>query len=817
MINKKNIIIAAVLAGLMTSIPTAEANSSNNLLKMDVNRASVSNSIDVTFYTTGETQNTVVTRKSPNRYVVLLPNISGSSSIVPSLGGVKDLITDIQVKNVDDGIGGYTKVTFGTTKPVNIRTYMKKTAPLTQAQKDYKNLIAQNNKPVATHTKAETPHTTTVPKVQPTASKPAATAKSATTAKSAVATKPQAAKPQTTVKPQAATKPAQTTKTVQAKPQVKPVQSAEKKINNTVAKSNNASKVSLVAFNPPKAKNVTPIETKKVVQPKQVQQPKSTVEQHKVHHSANVAEDNYVPKMKFDANGKRQIDLEPRVNHKIVEEAPVQKVKSNSIFDIPQDSKANTQKPEEKVQKTTPVTTTKTQTTKTEKSHHLPMWLVVLGSGAIALVVVFLVFDAVSHASEKDSDRLKSFFNISSKNQVRRRKREYQEIIDNEELNWQEKYKLYTEKDKEHSSKEKSENISYVTDMSATKKAVITPENTTTAAFTSDRRDLRNTKLTDSLNVKVDKMQKNAIQDEKLSESVSTKDFKVIADSIKKIPNNNEETLKENLRSKISQMEHAFNQTTSLIEPPEEISHDVQSEDNAIMKHFSDIKLKSFAKGLTLKETHRTLADENKKVSKDKNYKESRFVKLKNSPLSMSRRKAVNGVSNFMPSLNKILMNNGEMKMDNQNYELSSLDEYLTLLDSEEEKRVQPTVASVLSQVRPSEAMSRSGITNPISRAYNPMNKQNENSSARYMNGLIVKSGYNIDSEKGFYLVNLDGVSAIVGRVKDDIFILKKFDHVVDKQLQVRQDYGSVYIVKVGGYKCLVDVAKDKMGTLIEI
>lgn len=816
MINKKNIIIAAVLAGLMTSIPTAEANSSNNLLKMDVNRSSVSNSVDVTFYTTGESQNTVVTRKAPNRYVVLLPNISGSSSIVPSLGGVKDLITDVQVKNVDDGIGGYTKITFGTTKPVNIRTYMKKTAPLTQAQKDYKNLIAQNNKPVATHAKAENLHTTTASKVQPTTSKPVTPAKPTTATKSQVVTKPQAAKPQSTVKPQATVKPTQTTKTVQAKSQSKPVQSAEKKVNNTVAKNNNTSKVSLVAFNPPKAKNVTPIETKKVTQPKQVQQPKSTVEQPKVHHSTNVTEDNYVPKMKFDANGKRQIDLEPRVNHKIVEETPTPKVKSNSIFDIPQDSKANTQKPEEKVQKTTPVAPV-TNTSKPEKSHHFPMWLVVLGSSALAMVVVFLVFDAVSHASEKDSDRLKSFFNISSKNQARRRKREYQDIIDNEELNWQEKYKLYTEKDKEHSSVDKSENISYVTDMSATKKAVITPENTTTVSFTSDRRNLRNSKLADSLNAKVDEMQKNAIQDEKLSESVSTKDFKVIADSIKNIPNNHEETLKENLRSKISQMEHAFNQTTSLVEPPEEVSHDVQSEDNAIMKHFSDIKLKSFAKGLTLKETHRTLADENKKVSKDKNYKESRFVKLKNSPLSMSRRKAVNGVSNIMPSLNKILMNNGEMKMDNQNYELSSLDEYLTLLDSEEEKRVQPTVASVLSQVRPSEAMSRSGITNPISRASNPMNKQNENSSARYMNGLIVKSGYNIDSEKGFYLVNLDGVSAIVGRIKDDIFILKKFDHVVDKQLQVRQDYGSVYIVKVGGYKCLVDVAKDKMGTLIEI
>lgn len=220
-----------------------------------------------------------------------------------------------------------------------------------------------------------------------------------------------------------------------------------------------------------------------------------------------MTEDNYIPKMKFDANGKRQIDLEPRVNHKIVEETSTPKVKSNSIFDIPQDSKTNTQKSKEKVQKTTSVAPV-TKASKTEKSHHFPVWLVVLGSGALAMVVVFLVFDAVSHASEKDSNRLKSFFNISSKNQARRRKREYQDIIDNEELNWQEKYKLYTEKDKEHSSTDKSESISYVTDMSATKKAVVTPENTTTASFTSDRRNLRNSKLADSLNSRVDEMQK---------------------------------------------------------------------------------------------------------------------------------------------------------------------------------------------------------------------------------------------------------------------------------------------------------------------
>ena len=77
---------------------------------------------------------------------MLLPNIAGSQSVAPSLGGVKDLVTDVSVKNVDDGIGGYTKVTFSTTKPVKFQTYTKKTAPLTQAQQDYKNLIASSSK-----------------------------------------------------------------------------------------------------------------------------------------------------------------------------------------------------------------------------------------------------------------------------------------------------------------------------------------------------------------------------------------------------------------------------------------------------------------------------------------------------------------------------------------------------------------------------------------------------------------------------------------------------------------------------------------------
>ena len=144
MINKK-FIISAILSIVLFSGNSVFADS-NDLLRMDVKKASSEDTVDVTFYTTGAPTNSVVTRKTGHSYVVLLPNVAGNQSVVPALGGVKDLISDVKVKKVDDGIGGYTKITFNTIKPVKIQTYTKKTAPLTKAQQDYKNLIAQNSK-----------------------------------------------------------------------------------------------------------------------------------------------------------------------------------------------------------------------------------------------------------------------------------------------------------------------------------------------------------------------------------------------------------------------------------------------------------------------------------------------------------------------------------------------------------------------------------------------------------------------------------------------------------------------------------------------
>ena len=730
--NKKNIIIAAVLAMFSTGFNPAIADSANSLLQMDVKKSSVENTVDVTFYTTGEQKNSVVTRKANNRYVVLLPNVSSSASVAPGIGGVKDLITDIDVKHVNDGIGGYTKVTFGTTKPINIKTHMKKTNPLTQAQKDSQAIIAKNNtpKPAAQQTPAKPVANSTPAKTQTTNTRPTKTAASAP------------------AKPSAAPKIALFD---MPKAKTQPVK--------------------------PKAETKKPVEqkTQPKLQPK-VEQPKAETKLQ----SQPAQTNSYVPKMKFDENGRRMIDLEPRVSHSIVTEQP-SKPMNNPLFDVNEPVQNIQSEPLANVEQTE--TAVETPDTSSRSSKHIPIWILAAGGSVMLLGILYLVFDAMKHANEKDQTRLNSFFKLSSQNQAKRRRREYYDIVNNEELNWQEKYKLYTEKEERRKVKKAPSAMSYVTDMSGLKKAVIEPEKQPEVAKPQEKIQLPSS------------LQNNTVEKHEKS---------------------HDDIVREKLQAKISQMEHSLAQTPTLKEP-EEVSNSVKSEDDVIMNKISDVKLKSFSKPIGLKEANRILSDKDKKSSRNKSYKEGRFVKLKNSPLSVNRRQSAAtdlNISDLIGTGNKYLTNNGEMKMnkEKENYLLSSLDEYLSILDTEEK----PTVADTLAKVKSSnsEAMSRSGVTNPISRGSNPMAGSN---TRPYMNGLIVKSGYNIDSEKGFYVVNIDGVSALVGRIKDSIFVLKKFDHVVDKPIQVRPDDNNVYIVRVGKFKCLVDVSKDKMGTLIEI
>lgn len=85
----------------------------------------------------------------------------------------------------------------------------------------------------------------------------------------------------------------------------------------------------------------------------------------------------------------------------------------------------------------------------------------------------------------------------------------------------------------------------------------------------------------------------------------------------------------------------------------------------------------------------------------------------------------------------------------------------------------------------------------------------------------IVTSEFVIDNNKGFYLVDFEDTTALVGHIADEIFVLKKFDKKIEGNLQARMDErkeNSInYMTKVGKFKALVEVTPKNMNLLIEL
>ena len=63
----------------------------------------------------------------------------------------------------------------------------------------------------------------------------------------------------------------------------------------------------------------------------------------------------------------------------------------------------------------------------------------------------------------------------------------------------------------------------------------------------------------------------------------------------------------------------------------------------------------------------------------------------------------------------------------------------------------------------------------------------------------------------------MSGKSAIVGRINNKVYVLKKIDKHLDGKITVVEDKPNSYIVKVADYKSIVNVKADKMKVLVEI
>ncbi len=624
---------------------------------MKKNNYILSTLVDITFLTTESYGSSVIVRKkSDNKYVILMPKVLTAGYRSADLDSVRDLVSNIDVKSINDGAAGYTKITLITTKPLNITTHIAKAAPLSDAQKEYKTLIAEaysvkNNINKGAPTKTPRLAEVTVNKLPAQTAKPAA-------------------------KPQQPNKPAVNTQVKKEQPKVTPIKTQDLKVNkkpeNKIVK-----KVEKAAQNIELAKHTPDVPA---VQPK-TEPP--TVE---------------------------KIDKQPINDIKEVKNK-VKEVKAQSTLSIMAKIK------------------NKVKNLKGKVESKMPAGLTAAAGIIIIPILALIILLKVIHSSLTNSRTLKKSFleRIAKKP----RQKDYEHIINNENLNWQEKYQLYMNQ----ASKTQSQNVE-------NKYKFVT----------------QTQKVADSIEEQRKKLERLVTPEKtepQSQEPVRSEDVKVHTE---------EQVITEQLKqsSKIKAFEPSLNQA----------------------KRNVRYKKSRFTRFAT-KEDYQTTPIQP--------------VEMKKSPLTQSNRQAPD--ANLKVS---DVIRPDSVKNVKDDYVMSTLDEFFATPETD--------VANTLAQIKPSMKYTRpevKQVSNPIE-VQKPAVQQKPSFS-----GLIVKTGCNIDDDRGFYIVNLDGTSALVGRIKEDIVILKKFDDSSERKLQVRHDKDNIYMVKTEGFKSLIDA--NNMGVLVEL
>ena len=78
-----------------------------------------------------------------------------------------------------------------------------------------------------------------------------------------------------------------------------------------------------------------------------------------------------------------------------------------------------------------------------------------------------------------------------------------------------------------------------------------------------------------------------------------------------------------------------------------------------------------------------------------------------------------------------------------------------------------------------------------------------------------------VDENTGLYLVNYDNFSSLVGHIKDDYFVIKKFDDLVNSRIILKQTEklkdATRYLVRVGKNKMVVEISENSMSRLLDL
>ena len=587
MVVKKSYIITALLLSL-TAAPSVFGDENNSLVQLDLKKTS-GDSVDVTLVTSDTYgDNVLVRKKSDNKYVILIPKVQSSGFSASNLSGVRDLVSNVDVKTVNDTSGGYTKVTLITTKPLDIKTRTTKSKPITAEQKEYNTLIAQAN---------AVKNTVEAPKLRE--QKTEVTVGKAPAVKQEVKEQPKKSEPQ---------------KVENKKPDIKLAE-------------------------------ITP---------------ENIERQNRRMHLAELINE-----------AKQEKALEEIPQTAPSEPIPVVNEEPQDIQNLPVAESFSIKSVLKKIKNRIP--------------SKLPKALGVLALAAVAITLI----------SKRSNKRVVNNIDnndYSNKAEVLETEN-YENILNDNELSWKEKYQLYIDK-------------------SAT--PVQRADNQGTYSF-------------------IKKPSKSAIE------------------------------------AKRKELEKLVEQPT---EDPYEIVEDkkLYTDENAISR---TIKFKAFEGNTNLLSMSKRHHSRFKKYENEIPLKEQKNVNLEDSPLGSNPR-SFEGANLKVASVDK-----KRIKYQPKEYIMSSVDEYLNILDNE--SKAVPT---------------------------------KENS---YFKGTVVKSGYKIDSDKGFYIVNKDGQNKLVGKVNDKVIVLKNFDKNVANPIQVRHDNANVYMVKAGDFKSLVEVNDENMGVLIEL
>ena len=145
MVKKISIFASALfLAVTLTNLSDVFA-SDNSIVRIDINKFSDS-AINMTFHTSEAfNDNVVVRKKSDNKYVILLPKVINQGSSVPDFSSVKDIVSNVDVKSINESGNAYTKVTLITKRPVNIQTNTVKSGGTSSEQLEYQSVLAKAN------------------------------------------------------------------------------------------------------------------------------------------------------------------------------------------------------------------------------------------------------------------------------------------------------------------------------------------------------------------------------------------------------------------------------------------------------------------------------------------------------------------------------------------------------------------------------------------------------------------------------------------------------------------------------------------------